>query len=472
MPLIAELDGRRLDATKMTAEAWAALQGSEGRRRLVMPVCGMRAIAKKRGASTQFFAHYVADCGFDHGDESPQHLAMKAAVAARIDAVPGWHAAIEFPHPSREWIIDVMAESDDGRQRIAFEVQLSGQTPEAYFLRSERYFRDGVLPVWLIPRQLEWNRIRVPEVVTGFGKSSEVPDDVSDLLSLPADQELIPRAQTLGALIDLLLTQGTRWQPGSPLQQKLRLEAAERQVERERAAAEADKEKSERAIEETNERCTAPEKAFGVHTVRSEGDPYIWATLMECWVCKFPSMVWDATTPAPGQKHHLETVPNPKSKVERKRYENHLDVHRLVDRWMREVESDVMKAEIDLRNSKTKGSTYSGFTCPVCGSLSGQFFISQVEAGRWSLICAPKQVEPRSRGETTAKQQKIGGRPGGSGRRKKPRVIKRPVIPEMPLELERGYEPRKSWAETHSPDGVAEARRKFLRNWPGPPTLG
>ncbi|RAN79350.1 hypothetical protein B5P43_15700 [Bacillus sp. SRB_336] len=466
MPLIAELDGRRMDATKMTAEAWAALQAAEDRRRLVMPVCGMRAIAKKRGEGTQFFAHHVADCGFDHGDESAQHLAMKTAVAARIDAVPGWHAAIEFPHPSREWVIDVLAESDDGNRRVAFEVQLSGQTPEAYFRRSERYFRSGIFPAWLIPRPLEWNPIRVPEVVTGFMKSSDVPGDFADLMTLVVAQDFVPGAGMLGEFIDALLCKGHQWDRGSPTRQKQRIEAEQRRAEQDRQAAAAKQEEFRRSVEETNARCTAPEKAFGMHTVRVAGGPYIWAALMECWRCGFPSMVWDATTPRPGQRHSLETVPDIKSKVGLKRFENHPDVHRAIDRWMAVVGSDVMKAEIDLRKSKARGATYSGFTCPFCEALSGQFFISQVQPWRWSLICAPEQLKPAPKATVAVKR----ARHEPLGPRRPPKVIARPPAPEQPsAEPQRGYEARKTWDEIHSPEGVEEARRKFLRNWPGPP---
>ena len=69
MALIAILDDARVDASKMAAPEWASLQASEERKRLVMPVRGMPNIAKKRGEGTQFFAHFVADYGFDHGDD-------------------------------------------------------------------------------------------------------------------------------------------------------------------------------------------------------------------------------------------------------------------------------------------------------------------------------------------------------------------------------------------------------------------
>lgn len=138
MPLIAILDGDRVDATTHDRQSWAALKKSDDRKRLVMPVCNIRAVAKSRGDDTRLFAHYrLRDCSVDHGGESPQHLAMKEALAWKIGTVPGWHALIEFPHPSREWIIDVLAESDDKHHRVAFEMQLSSQTLENYRRRSQ-----------------------------------------------------------------------------------------------------------------------------------------------------------------------------------------------------------------------------------------------------------------------------------------------------------------------------------------------
>lgn len=75
---------------------------------------------------------------------------------------------MEHQHQSREWTVDVLAESDDSRAKVAFEVQLSPQSPADYFKRTQRYFDSGLFPVWLVPRHLEYHPIKVPVVVTGF----------------------------------------------------------------------------------------------------------------------------------------------------------------------------------------------------------------------------------------------------------------------------------------------------------------
>ncbi len=100
MLLTAMLDGSRVDATSYTAEAWTELQESEERARLVLPLCGVRAVARTRGPSTRFFAHYgKKGCKSEHGGESPQHLAMKEALKQCIDSVSGWHGIVEHSHP-------------------------------------------------------------------------------------------------------------------------------------------------------------------------------------------------------------------------------------------------------------------------------------------------------------------------------------------------------------------------------------
>ena len=220
MLLTAMLDGSRVDATTYRKEAWSELQESEDRKRMVMPVCGVRAVAKTRGGTTKFFAHLrKAGCKVDHGGETPQHLAMKEALKLCIDQVPGWHAIVEHPHRSREWIIDVLAESDDLTRKVAFEVQLSSQTPDKYFARSQRYFDSSIFPVWLVPRRLEYHETKVPVVVTGFGKSSTLPESVTDLLALPADQDFVQAKNNLGKFVAALLRQGPRWRARSPKHQ-------------------------------------------------------------------------------------------------------------------------------------------------------------------------------------------------------------------------------------------------------------
>lgn len=379
MLLTAMLDGKRVDATTYTAEAWSELQGSADRTRMVMPLRGIRAVAQTRGPSTRHFAHYrKTGCKVEHGGETPQHLAVKEALKVCIDQVPDWHAIVEHPHPSREWIIDVLAESDDGTKRVAFEVQLSTQTPENYFARSQRYFNSSAFPVWLVPRQLEYHPTKVPLVVTGYGKTSTIPDDVSELLALPADQDFVKADGKLGAFVEALLRRGHSWKHGSPNDQAAKQKAA---AELAAAAAEAERKKLEafdQSVAEMNDRSASPESAFGSHTIRADSDTFTWGSLTTCWKCEEPMLVWDAR--GPGFRKKWTRVPDihVKPKVDEKRFENHPEVHRAVDAWIKAAKPDIPKANIQPRRTKARGRR-------IGSVLLRSLIASTEEDGIWTI---------------------------------------------------------------------------------------
>lgn len=398
MHLIAMLDGERIDATKYTPDAWAVLKESEERKRMVMPLCGVRAIAKNRGPDTRFFAHYqIKNCGVEHGGETAQHLAMKEALSGIIDSVPGWRSVVEYPHPSREWIVDVAAIPDDPRRpRVAFEVQLSPQAPEKYFARSQRYFGSGLFPVWLIPRQLEYHETKVPVVVTGFGTASRIPENVNDLLGLPAGQNFVTCEETLGSFVAALLRRGPSWTLGSPNEQ-----AARREVEAKREAARAEFERKkleaiEQSIAEMNDGSASPESAFGHHLVSTDTQTFVWGSLTSCWKCEEPMLVWDAHSPEYRKRWARVPDVSVKSDVGEKRFENHPEVHRVVDKWIKTAKADIPKASIRQRRTKTSGKLYSAFVCPSCDSVMGQFFISRIRPEKWSILSGPTVEPPAS----------------------------------------------------------------------------
>lgn len=391
MPLIAMLDGQRVDATTYDKGSWNELQASEGRKRLVMPVCNIRAVAKTRGHTTRFFAHYtLSDCAVDHGGESPQHLAMKEALARGIDEVAGWHAIIEHPHPSREWIIDVLAESDDMVHRVAFEVQLSSQTLEGYVRRTQRYFDSNVFPVWLVPRSLEYGgAIRLPTVVTRFGKTSDVPNNVTDLLNLEISHNLPTESNLLGKFIRDLLRNGPRWRSGTPKKQQEDWDAEQRRRVQEQLAEVERQTKAKEAVMKMNQRSIAPEKVFQPHTVHTHSGPFVWAALTDCWKCNRQMMVWEAVSTKPGEQYSSAPPVSVKNKAGLKRYENHPDVHRAIDTWIAQSQAKVTKARIERRNSQGRGEPYSAFICPSCSALMGQVFVAQISPEHWSVLSAP-----------------------------------------------------------------------------------
>lgn len=255
MPFVAYLGDRRVDADAMTPTSWVALKADPAREQLVLPQCGVRAVAKTSRRGRQFFAHHrESSCALPHSAESEAHRVLKSALAARINATAGWRAVIEYTE-DRSWITDVMALSRHG-QRIAFEVQLSTQTEEGYAARTQRYFDAGVGPVWVVPAGLAELDLQVPYLTCGITKSTPVPEDPDRLLGHTAYQWLLGEVLDTGAAIERVLAGRFTWRHSDPRTQWPDvLERRRRRQEEDQRAREA------RAQKETAKRQASGEAA-------------------------------------------------------------------------------------------------------------------------------------------------------------------------------------------------------------------
>lgn len=396
MQLVAYLNGQRFDATVISHEAWRALKNLPGYPDMVLPECGARAVRRTSHRRTQFFAHYRnAGCGVEHKSETPQHLAMKRAVAERINVFPGWRAEVEYADAGREWIADVMAFADDGRT-IAFEVQLSHQTEEDYARRSQRYFDDRIGPVWLVPRPLDYMDLKIPQIVTGFGKSSEVPDTPADLMRHETYQPLTREFSDVRTVIDRMLSRRVTWPHGSPADQERAREEARRQAEAARVLAqqrdEAARALRQRQAEEERRRFEAETAAFiegampaavtaGQTPVHSPSGSYIWASLIRCRQNGHQVLVWQAQATEPLAVD---------SQAKPRRREDYLDVRLCVQRLQAATGIGLTAQMVRLKGRPPR----SGFACPICGDLIGQRFIAALPPQKWSLIAVPAPGKP------------------------------------------------------------------------------
>lgn len=159
-----------------------------------------------------------------------------------------------------------------------------------------------------------------------------------------------------------------------------------------------------------------------------------------------------------------------KREVGPKRYENHPDVHKVLNQWMQATNADVEQAKIQTRRSKMKGAEYSAFICPACDALIGQMFVSCIRTEKWSLISAPLLKRTRAEAPDGQPERARDPRQGKPQKQRPPAIApvvrtyyERPTVPEE-LQTDR----KKTWAELHSPEGIAEARRKLMgtRNQP------
>ena len=177
MPLVAELDGKRVVSVSAADGLWESMRERSARKAgqgLSLPCCGARAVPTTSRRGLRHFAHHVRS-GCAAEGESAEHMEIKAAVAAAVDAREGWRASVEDRAEDGSFVADVMARR--GKAELAFEVQLSPLGDDEARERTDRYLRAGVLPVWLFRRRL---RGSVPSVRGGLS------------LRLPAGVEATP----------------------------------------------------------------------------------------------------------------------------------------------------------------------------------------------------------------------------------------------------------------------------------------
>ena len=142
--------GTTIDASTCDDEDWKALRArARAERHLRMPCCRTRAVLKTSRLGTRFFAHKAKGaCTWKPETEVHRHLKKLALNAARN---AGWEAQSEASGSTPDgerWIADVVAWR--GREKIAVEIQWSGQTNDETLHRQQRYRRSGVKGVWLL----------------------------------------------------------------------------------------------------------------------------------------------------------------------------------------------------------------------------------------------------------------------------------------------------------------------------------
>lgn len=384
--LVAYLNGERVDATEMTHRTWRALRDHPGYERLVLIECGLRASRVTLG-DKQFFRHYsVTECAIEHKSESDQHLAMKHALKERIDTTPGWHAEVEHAHPERAWIADVMAIHDSGRW-LAFEVQLSPQSEEEYVRRSQRYVDDGVGPVWIVPEDHDDFRVLLPMIVTGFDKSSDLPQAPGALMNLTYYQPLFRKRGRVGAAVDAVLDPGFRWPHGTPRHQ------LEEFAKLEQMKAKALAEKQARAVEAAELTRIAEEKAaheaaeLEARFIASAAAPAvggarpvlaakrIWASEIRCMEAGHPMIIWRLTKPNT-DRTSADTMWRPTS-------ENFDNVRAHVDAWLVAAGISLAKAKVYHVKGKPLRRT---FVCPECQQIIQGRWVSALPPAKWTVI--------------------------------------------------------------------------------------
>ncbi|PNH86108.1 competence protein CoiA [Arthrobacter sp. AFG20] len=384
--LVAYLKGERIDATEMAHDPWRALVHHPLYETLALQECGLRASRVTR-RGRQFFKHYPdVECPVNHKSESEQHLVMKRALKDRINPTPGWRAEVEHARPDRAWIADVMAFHTSGR-KLAFEVQLSAQSEEEYVLRSQRYLDDGIAPVWIVPGGLDWFRVKLPMIVTGFGKRSDLPEDPAVLMQAVKYQPVVRNVERVGLVVDQILHPSFRWAPGTPKQQEEKLTQEEAKRSKNAAAAQlqaAAALEAKRAADEEAVRKNAERDALFLERAEAP-DIYetpavaagmnIWASVVHCVGFGHPMLIWRLVEP-PARINIRPYRPGPENF-------QHVRVH--VTAWLEAHNSGLAEAKIvPLQGTQKR----QGFSCPECKEVIQGRWVAALPHTKWSLIAA------------------------------------------------------------------------------------
>lgn len=411
MQLVAYLKGERVDATQMVHEPWRALANHPDYPRLTLIECGLRASRVTR-RGRQFFKHYPdIECPIQHKSESAQHLAMKQALKDRINAMPEWRAEVEHPHPDRIWIADVLATHASGK-RLAFEVQLSPQSEDEYIRRSQRYADDRIGAVWVVPDDLDWFRVRLPMVVTGFGKSSDLPEAPGALMDLASYQPLFGKRDRVGAAVDAVLRPTFYWPHGTPKHQldeiakleRMKAAAAAANLKREEEAAELRRMAEEKAALKAAEKLAREEETAELRRMGEEkaalkaaevearfvasatapaatdarpiiAPKCVWASEVLCMEGGHPMIIWRSTKPT--------TPRTPADTMWRPPSENFDNGRAHVDAWLAAAGSSLAKAKVYQVRGQPMRRT---FVCPECKQVVQGRWVSALPPEKWTLI--------------------------------------------------------------------------------------
>lgn len=150
MGCTAIVDGKRVVGAFLPDDEWRQVVKRSKLREVLMPDTRLPAVAKTvrwRGGITRFFAHFPGEAPEGYTcNESPQHAAQKLAIYARLQEL-GF--TVELEAGMDDWRADVLVGPSAFGPSLAIEVQLTRQSAQATYERTEQRSASGVPTLWL-----------------------------------------------------------------------------------------------------------------------------------------------------------------------------------------------------------------------------------------------------------------------------------------------------------------------------------
>ncbi|WP_341305481.1 hypothetical protein [Pseudomonas sp. TMP25] len=150
MACSAFIDGKRVIGAFLSDQAWSELKKLSRERKVLMPDTKLPAIAKTvrwNGGVTRFFSHFPGEAPEGYASkESPAHTARKLAIYSRLIEL-GIPAELEAGRD--DWRADVLVGESAFSPELAIEVQLTKQSAQLTYERTNQRYTSGVPTLWI-----------------------------------------------------------------------------------------------------------------------------------------------------------------------------------------------------------------------------------------------------------------------------------------------------------------------------------
>ncbi len=154
MACTAIVDGKRVVGAFLSDEEWRQLVKLSKQRQVFMHDTKLPAVAKTvrwRGGITRFFSHFPGEAPEGYASrESPEHMAQKLAVYARLQEL-GF--AVELEAGRDNWRADLLVGQSAAGPELAIEVQLTRQSAQTTYVRTHHRTTSGVPTLWLFGKK-------------------------------------------------------------------------------------------------------------------------------------------------------------------------------------------------------------------------------------------------------------------------------------------------------------------------------
>lgn len=142
--------GKRVVGQLLPDEEWQRVVKLSKQRQVFMPDTMLPALAKTvrwSGGITRFFSHFPGEAPEGYtSNESPEHAAQKMAIYARLLDLG---LTVELEAGMHDWRADVLVGPSAFGPSLAIEVQLTRQSAQATYERTELRSSSGVPKLWL-----------------------------------------------------------------------------------------------------------------------------------------------------------------------------------------------------------------------------------------------------------------------------------------------------------------------------------